>query len=153
MDWGLARLADGDPTGSGGVRITLDTADAAVSGVVGSPSYMSPEQAVGSSGRVSQRTDVFGLGAVLYAMLAGRAPYLADTIEEVVQQARVGQMPALPEIPLGVPWLAPIVGSARKALAIDPADRHPSASELRAEVESLVGPVFLGEAGDVGRWL
>jgi serine/threonine-protein kinase len=136
MDWGLARLI-GNPANGGAVSISLTAEDARVTGVAGSPSYMSPEQAEGSSGRVSERTDVFGLGAVLYAMLAGRAPYLADTIEEVVKQARFGQMPALPEVPLNAPWLGPIVGSARKAMAINPSERPQSALELKREVEAL----------------
>jgi eukaryotic-like serine/threonine-protein kinase len=136
MDWGLARLAEPGAT-HGSVNISLEAADALVSGVAGSPSYMSPEQAQGSAGRVSERTDVFGLGAVLYAILAGRAPYLADTIEEVVQQARVGQRPALPGIPMGMPSLAQIAVSAGKAMAIDPRDRHPSALDLKREVEQI----------------
>lgn len=137
MDWGLARLI-GEPANDGAVSISLTAEDAWVSGVAGSPSYMSPEQAEGSSGRVSERTDVFGLGAVIYAMLAGRAPYLADTIEEVVQQARAGQVPDLPEVPLRTLWLGQIAGSARRAMSLNPAERHPSALALKREVEDLV---------------
>lgn len=137
MDWGLARLMETSAC-DGGVSISLTTADACCSGVAGSPSYMSPEQAEGSSGRVSERTDVFGLGAVLYAMLAGRAPYLADTIEEVVQQARAGQVPALPKVPLRTLWLGQIASSASKAMSLNPDDRHPSALALKREVEELV---------------
>jgi eukaryotic-like serine/threonine-protein kinase len=151
MDWGLARLTEKEPVNDGAVSISLTAADAWVSGVAGSPSYMSPEQAEGSSGRVSERTDVFGLGAVLYAMLAGRAPYLADTIEEVVQQARVGQMPPLPELPFGATWLGRVVGSARKAMAMNPADRHPGALALKNEVEELAaGGVGLAALDSVG---
>jgi len=70
-----------------------------VAGVVGSPSYMSPEQAEGAQGLVSERTDVFGLGAVLYAILAGRPLYLADSMDEVLEQARGGGCPPCPMRP------------------------------------------------------
>ena len=61
-DFGLARRieGDGDLTQSGAI--------------VGTPSYMSPEQATGVKGSLTTATDVYGLGAVLYALLTGRAP-------------------------------------------------------------------------------
>jgi serine/threonine-protein kinase len=138
MDWGLARLIDRNSNGDEVVAISPEAAGGAVSGVVGSPSYMSPEQATGSMGSLSERTDVFGLGAVLYAILAGHAPYLADSVEEVLQQARAVQMPALAEVPLGLPFLAAVGETTRKAMALDPRQRHQSALELKREVEEAL---------------
>jgi serine/threonine-protein kinase len=87
---------------------------------------------------VSERTDVFGLGAVLYAILAGRALYLAASMEQVLEQARGGQMPPLPDVPRGIPLPARICQITRKALAIDPRDRYQSVLELKREVEGFL---------------
>jgi serine/threonine protein kinase len=108
MDWGLSRLSARDPERDDAVILSTEAAGGVVSGVVGSPSYMSPEQAIGAEGLVSERTDVFGLGAVLYAILAGRPLYLADSIDDVLEQARGGQIPPLPDASWGVPLPARI---------------------------------------------
>jgi serine/threonine-protein kinase len=138
MDWGLARLSAPARESGDGVSLSPEAAGGVVVGVVGSPSYMSPEQAEGAQGLVSERTDVFGLGAVLYAILAGRPLYLADSMDEVLEQARGGQMPSLPDAPRGVPLSARICQITRKALAFDPRDRYQSVLELKREVEGFL---------------
>jgi CRP-like cAMP-binding protein len=138
MDWGLSRLSARDPERGDAVALSPEAAGGVVTGVVGSPSYMSPEQAKGTEGLVSERTDVFGLGAVLYAILAGRPLYLADSLDEVLEQARVGQMPHLPDKSRGVPLSTRICQITRKALAIDPRDRYQSVLELKREVEGFL---------------
>jgi hypothetical protein len=72
---------------------------------------------------------------VLYAILAGRAPYLAESVEDVLRQARTGQMPALSEVPLGLPLLARVCQAARRAMAMDPRNRHQSVFALKREIE------------------
>lgn len=72
-DFGLARKIDGDST------ITL------TGQVLGSPNYMPPEQAASNRGKVSRRSDVYGLGAILYHCLAGRPPFQAETLEATLQ--------------------------------------------------------------------
>ncbi|HJX66552.1 MAG TPA: protein kinase [Polyangia bacterium] len=138
MDWGLSRLSARDHERGDGVSLSPEAAGGVVAGVVGSPSYMSPEQAKGAEGLVSERTDVFGLGAVLYAILAGRPLYLADSMDEVLEQAREGQMPSLPDGPRGAPLPARICQITRKALAFDPEDRYQSVLELKREVEGFL---------------
>src|SRR6476620_1610093 len=71
-DFGLARLVESEST------ITHS------SDVLGTPSYMSPEQAVGDNARVSSATDIYGLGAVLYQLLTGHPPFAAGTTYETV---------------------------------------------------------------------
>jgi serine/threonine-protein kinase len=75
---------------------------------------------------------------VLFAILAGRPLYLADSMDEVLEQARAGQMPSLPDAPRGVPLSARICQITRKALAFDPRDRYQSVLELKREVEGFL---------------
>lgn len=152
MDWGLSRLSARDPERKDQVALSLEAAGGVVTGVVGSPSYMSPEQAKGTESLVSERTDVFGLGAVLYAILAGRPLYQADSIDDVLEKARAGHIPSLPDAPQGVPLPARICQITRKALAVDPRDRYQSALELKRDVEGFLqgGIAFPVEAFATG---
>ncbi|HZI28184.1 MAG TPA: protein kinase [Gemmatimonadaceae bacterium] len=115
---------------AGGSRLT----EAGVA--VGTPNYMSPEQALGESA-LDQRADVYALGATLYEMLAGRPPFSAAT-----QQAVIGKIisePA-PSVVLDRPTVPPHVDAAvRQALEKIPADRFPSA---QAFADALVNPSF-----------
>src|SRR5213082_3512837 len=72
-DFGLARLVESESS----VTQTLD--------VLGTPSYMAPEQAVGNNAAVSNATDVYGLGAVLYQLLTGHAPFAGGTTYETIK--------------------------------------------------------------------
>ena len=72
-DFGLARLVETEST----VTRTLD--------VLGTPSYMAPEQAVGNNAAVSSATDVYGLGAVLYQLLTGHPPFAGGTTYETIK--------------------------------------------------------------------
>src|SRR5437868_10912422 len=72
-DFGLARLVETEST----VTRTLE--------VLGTPSYMAPEQAVGNNASVTSATDIYGLGAVLYQLLTGHAPFAGGTTYETVR--------------------------------------------------------------------
>src|SRR5207247_2883781 len=72
-DFGLARLVESESS----VTNTLD--------VLGTPSYMAPEQAVGNNAAVSSVTDVYGLGAVLYQLLTGHPPFAGGTTYETIK--------------------------------------------------------------------
>jgi serine/threonine-protein kinase len=82
-DFGLARRREG------GGGLTLSGA------ILGTPSYMAPEQARGDRGAIGPATDVYALGAILYECLTGRPPFLADTATATMQQV-LGEDPAPP---------------------------------------------------------
>src|SRR5215471_15900625 len=99
------------------------------SGVVaGTPQYMSPEQAEGKA--IDQRSDLFSLGSVLYAMCTGRAPFRASgtmaVLKRVCEETPGPIREANPEIP---DWLVAVV---ERLHAKGPADRFPSAAEVAA---------------------
>jgi tetratricopeptide (TPR) repeat protein len=79
-DFGLARKLDGEPGGSGSGDLTASGA------VMGTPSYMAPEQAAGKVKELGPACDIYALGAILYECLTGRPPFLAVTDLQTVQQ-------------------------------------------------------------------
>ncbi|MEW5742372.1 MAG: serine/threonine-protein kinase [Myxococcota bacterium] len=94
--------------------------------LVGTPAYMAPEMVHGDAARLSERTDVFLLGACLFEVLSGRPPWLGKTVQEAVEKAAQG---VLPPVPQGVS--AELAKVAWRALAANPEERFSSALELR----------------------
>jgi CRP-like cAMP-binding protein len=136
MDWGLSRLV-GKPDVRRPVQLMGHAPRSLVqSGIAGTPAYMAPEQALGEE--LTYRTDVFGLGAILYFILMGEAPFVADSVEEAMRRAaRVELSPPDPEgdgLPVP-PWLYRIV---TRAMARNPADRYASVLELKRDVERFL---------------
>jgi tRNA A-37 threonylcarbamoyl transferase component Bud32/tetratricopeptide (TPR) repeat protein len=108
---------------------------------VGTPSYMSPEQALGEQ-NVDGRTDVYALGCVLYEMLVGSPPFDGPTPQAVVAQTLQGARPRLASDPLGV---QPVL---ERALAREPGDRFATAGELATALDAVtsgVGYRFRGQ--------
>lgn len=102
----------------------------------GTPAYMAPEQALCGRGQLDPRTDVYGLGATLYEIAAGRQPFPAATCEAMITRALAEEPEPLAEIAPDVPrGLDPIV---RRCLAKEPADRYPGAAALAGELERLI---------------
>jgi serine/threonine-protein kinase len=108
-------------------------------GVIGTVEFMSPEQAKG--GRVTKKSDLYSLGAVLYAMLTGRPPFLGKTSLEVVQKHQFGRFdkPILfaPDMPH---WLDELVC---QLLEKDPDKRPPDAYVLSRRLQEIVKKVDL----------
>jgi eukaryotic-like serine/threonine-protein kinase len=124
LDFGLARLRDprlgGSPTATG---IVLGTA-----------SYMPPEQAQGKTEQVDARSDVFAVGAVMFRALTGRAIHDGRTPADRLFQAMKDRAPSLSVIAPHMPvW---IVGVVDKALSFAKEDRFGSAEEMRVAVRS-----------------
>ncbi|MGH7726398.1 MAG: protein kinase domain-containing protein [Candidatus Eiseniibacteriota bacterium] len=130
-DFGIARALAGEAA----VALT------ATGFAVGTPAYMSPEQASGSA-RVDGRTDLYSLGCVLFEMLAGRPPFVATSSEAVVRQHLTASPPDLRP-------LRPAVGDAvatlvTRLLTKDPIDRPAHAAEVRDALEQARHEIALG---------
>ena len=126
MDWGLARVLDGDIPSP----VRRDFGDDGA----GTPGFMAPEQAAGRSEEIDARTDIFGLGGILYAALTGRSPFAGSTFDEALANTLAGRIEPLDDA-LVPPELVRIV---RKALALSPADRYPSVEALSHDVEEFL---------------
>ena len=118
-DFGIARGI----RAAGGEKLTATGVS------VGTPIYMSPEQAAGR-GPVDGRADIYSLGCVLYEMLAGEPPFTGPTAESVLHQHLVAEPPRIEAIRGAVP--APIEAAIRRALAKVPADRFATAAQVVA---------------------
>jgi tetratricopeptide (TPR) repeat protein/tRNA A-37 threonylcarbamoyl transferase component Bud32 len=133
LDWGLARVL-GRPDDPAAAPIVLDgTLEQTRPGALGTPQYMAPEQALGQVERIDRRTDVFGLGAILYEILTGRPPYAGKDRAEVLAQAQEGKVAAPRLLARWVP--RPLEAVCLKALAVRPEDRFQAAAELAEEVK------------------
>jgi serine/threonine-protein kinase len=141
VDWGLAKVA-GRPAGAAAeVPEDRTLRPAAGSGwegtlagcAVGTPGFMSPEQAAGKMDELGPATDVHSLGATLYVLLT-RQPPLRGAIAEVLRRTQEGSWPP----PRQVNWAVPPALDAvcRKAMALRPQDRYGSALELARDVEA-----------------
>ena len=110
--------------------------------VVGTPGYMSPEQAEGFLERIDERSDVYSVGAILYHLLAGHPPYDSDSrpARETLAAVRAGELEDVERAAPGEP--PELVSICSKAMARDPARRYASmaalASDLRAFLEVRV---------------
>ncbi|HUS66817.1 MAG TPA: protein kinase [Kofleriaceae bacterium] len=150
IDWGLAkRLGAAEEAASAGASVS---GDQTVAGdVLGTPAYMAPEQARGEE--LDERADVFALGALLYHVLAGRAPYVAGDVEAILALARAGDAPPLPE---AAP--AELRAITHKAMAKGAADRYATAAQLaedlvRFQTGQLVGSHRYTTWQLVARWM
>jgi len=135
MDWGLARLTKTHPASSAHKDQT---------GPVGTPAYMSPEQARGKPEDMDERTDVFGLGAMVYELVTGKLPYGKPAAARVIMlRAHLGDIvPIETAAPGSVPrYLQSIV---ERAIDPDPAKRYQTVVDLQKDLRAFLrGGLYL----------
>jgi tetratricopeptide (TPR) repeat protein len=125
VDFGISKLSDG----------SASLASTHTGAVVGTPYYMSPEQANGQKD-IDARTDIYAVGALLFHALTGRPPYLADNYNALLAQILTSSPPSVrslaPEIP------AALDAAIDRALSRDPEARQPSADAFAAELRAAI---------------
>jgi serine/threonine-protein kinase len=143
LDWGLAKLVDApatddpdlDPAATIARLASTAGAEAGLTAAgqaLGTPAFMAPEQARGRIDQIGKHTDVYGLGAILYEILAGRAPFEGHSLEEVLRQVRDEQPTPPRESWKRVPRALEAI--CLKAMAKEPADRYASAADIASDI-------------------
>ncbi|MDX1946024.1 MAG: serine/threonine-protein kinase [Pirellulaceae bacterium] len=139
VDWGLAKPLDvGElPTtvGTEGLLSPANSGSASTlqGSAIGTPSYMSPEQAAGRIDQLGPASDVFSLGATLYSLLTGQPPQTSNNRDEVLRRVERGEFPRPHEIKRDIPPALEAV--CLKAMSPVPADRYSSVTLLAADLE------------------
>jgi serine/threonine-protein kinase len=122
-DFGIARAL----SASGGESLT------STGTIIGTPGYMSPEQAAGDSA-IDARTDIYSLGCVLYEMLAGEPPFTAPTAQAVIARLMTESARPLPSVRSTIS--RPLAGAVEQAMAKSPADRPATAGDFARLLET-----------------
>jgi hypothetical protein len=148
MDWGLARLTKTRPASGQSSQMEAP-------GAVGTPGYMAPEQARGNPFEMDERSDIFGLGALLYEIVSGKTPFGDHPDPDVLlQRARAGAVVPIDDATAGIGVSSRLRAIVAQATAPEPSHRHASVVDLQAEVVSFLRgglhlPRRLFEPGEV----
>lgn len=140
IDWGLACPVGEAADGWRGRVLARDATRTAAGAVVGTPAYMSPEQAAGAE--PSPAADVWSLGALLHVILSGEPPFGRDEATRVLARLRDEAAPPLAERAPGVP--TELCAIADRALRRAPAERYPSAVEMARDVARYLDGRLVG---------
>lgn len=167
LDWGLAKMIESQEDDSSRKELRLgellDSTETVAGQVVGSPAYMAPEQASALNDQVDARTDVYGLGAMLFTILAGQPPHRGtktgntarDTIE-LLNRISTGETPQLQDIDPTIPkGLAAICA---KAMHKGARHRYQDARDLAEDVQRFLADESISvlresKVQKIGRWL
>ncbi|MCA9697201.1 MAG: cyclic nucleotide-binding domain-containing protein, partial [Myxococcales bacterium] len=153
MDWSIAKVmpASDAATSTRRVRELLTAIPENSRKVLGTPNYMSPEQARAVREGVDTRSDVFALGAVLFEIVTGHPPYLGDTPEEILELAVACKPVIAPELAIA-PELRRIIAV---AMHPEPRFRYATVEQLRADLCNFTsgGGNFPRQRFAEGEWL
>ncbi len=149
MDWGLARVitGNGDPgleSSSTALAVGLDPCETLEGAILGTPVYMSPEQAAGKISELDERADIYALGALLYEILALQPPFSGLDTQSILAEVKRGLLvpPSVRAPERAIPWELEAV--AIRAMARRPADRYASVTELKTDIEAYLAGRILG---------
>ncbi len=176
MDWGVAKSltsgktafpagATASPTGTNATAAALSSQSGNCSAanpqtasgtILGTPSYMAPEQALGLASWHDPLTDVYALGAILYFLLTGHHPFEGTSIPEIQQHFREGRTLRPRQLNQAIP--RPLEAACVKAMSIAPENRYSSAERLAADLESFLNDLPVSAYRETvlekaGRWI
>ena len=159
VDWGLAK-ATGKGDESAGERAMMPmsasgSAETLPGSAMGTPAYMSPEQARGEIDQLGPRSDVYSLGATLYYLLVGKPPFESEDLHSLILAVRKGEFPPPRQLDPRIDKALEAV--CLKAMALEPELRYASARALADDVERWMAddPVTALEEGwtrRLARW-
>ena len=136
VDFGIAKVLDEGPSGEATTR---------AGHVIGTPEYMSPEAASLEADRLDTRSDVYSLGLVAFRVLAGRAALESPPGTSFARRLQAAASPEIPRLSTACrqpAWARRLRGEIEwvvgRAISVDPADRYPSAGELKEEFDRLL---------------
>lgn len=142
LDWGLAKVKGEYDTTAGDLREELNLLKVENIGMtlkgkaIGTPAYMSPEQALGDIDAIDERSDIYSLGAVLYEILTGEPPFKGKTVQETLENVKSSQPVDITIFePTSPPDLCAVVA---KTLTKDRESRYQSALEVAKEIENFM---------------
>jgi serine/threonine protein kinase/tetratricopeptide (TPR) repeat protein len=162
VDWGMAKSIDRPeaitvldeqplrPSSTSGSAQTVPGS------AVGTPAYMSPEQAAGRLDLLGPRSDVYSLGATLYCLLTGKVAFEGEEVGAILREVQTGNFPPPRQIESAVPVALDAV--CRKAMELRPEDRYPTPRTLAADIENWLADEPVTAYGEplrvrAGRWL
>jgi serine/threonine-protein kinase len=164
VDWGLAKAGGSEPAGSADdglpdpalVPSLVEGVETQAGSALGTPAYMSPEQAAGRLDLLGPASDIYSLGATLYTLLTGRPPIEGKDTAEILRKAQRGQWLPPRQVEADVP--AALDAICRKAMALAASERYATALELAAEVERWLADEPVAAYREpwmtrAGRWL
>ena len=125
LDFGIAKLMDALPDDAG--NLTSDGT------VIGTPDYMSPEQALGKP--IDHRSDIFSLGVVLYEAMTGRHPYAANSVTETLVNIVTREAPDIATLRPDAP--PPLVAIVEKAMKKKPEERYETAKQMASALNKI----------------
>jgi serine/threonine protein kinase len=137
VDWGLAKVLgkreDANRKEFDNLALRKLDGETMVGEVMGTPAYMSPEQASGVQDELTPASDIYSLGATLFTLLTGERPIDGKSSIELIQNVRKGNVRPIDTIAPKLP--AALVSICRKAMHVTPSERYANAGELVEDVE------------------
>jgi serine/threonine protein kinase len=127
LDFGVAKIIEDGDSKNKQLTRTGET--------MGSPPYMSPEQALGSN--IEKRSDLYSLGCVMFECLSGTPPFMSDNVFNIMISHANQEPPTLKEASLGTSFPNELERIVKKLLEKKPAERYQSAEELEADLQSF----------------
>jgi serine/threonine protein kinase len=137
VDWGLAKATGQSDPASGERTLrpassTSGSAETLPGSALGTPAYMSPEQAEGDLERLGPHSDVYSLGATLYCLLTGKPPFTGDAVD-VIPRVQRGDFPPPRTLDPAIDWALEAV--CLKAMSLRSEDRYDSCHALAEDIE------------------